>query len=150
MAGIDILVVDDDHPYALYLQRLLQKAGYRVGVEFSGVKALQTMRAEGPDVVLSNTRMAGMSGFETFEQIRRDPDMRHTVVILMTNAATDEEVIRGFRLFSDCHIPRPVNDQELLAFLHRVLRGPADDGWKERRSKHFRDMLARQEQRRDS
>ena len=67
----NILIVEDDIQLRLLLSVILTQAGYRVRSAEDGFSALAEMRAEVPDILLSDLFMSGMSGFELLSVVRR-------------------------------------------------------------------------------
>lgn len=79
-----ILVVDDQ-PLQLKSQRMhLEKAGYRVTVAGSAAEALQALRHETPNLVLSDVMMPGTDGFQLCRALRRDPTHGSLPVVLVS------------------------------------------------------------------
>ena len=80
-----IFVVDDDQDFAQSLADVLDNRGHQVEMAFSGEQAVQKFREQEFDVTLMDVRMPGMSGVESFQEIRRlEPDAQ---VILMTGSS---------------------------------------------------------------
>ena len=84
-----ILVVDDESGIRDILQRFLERRGYQVSVASGGEEALQKIEREGPDVVLLDVIMPGMSGVETLNRIR---EMDESVGVIMVTAVGDEKI----------------------------------------------------------
>jgi CheY-like chemotaxis protein len=67
----NILIVEDDIQLRLLLSVILTQAGYKVRSAEDGFAALAEMRADVPDILLSDLFMSGMSGFELLSVVRR-------------------------------------------------------------------------------
>jgi CheY-like chemotaxis protein len=90
----NLLIVEDDVQLRILLTAILTKSGYRVRVAEDGFAALVQIRADVPDLILSDLYMLGMSGFELLSIVRRRyPEI---TVIAMSSA------------FSGCEIPAGV------------------------------------------
>ena len=88
-----LLIVDDDAPLRLALCDLFGESGYRARCAEDGFSALQEIRQEVPDIVLSDLNMPGMSGFEFLSAVRRSfPAIR---VIAMSGAFSGSGVPPG-------------------------------------------------------
>jgi CheY-like chemotaxis protein len=84
------LVVADDDPIQLKLAvRRLELAGYTVRGAADGEQALALVRAEAPDVVVSDVVMPKLDGFGLCEAVRADPALAHIPVLLITNSSLD-------------------------------------------------------------
>lgn len=67
-----ILVVDDSPTQALQMQMLLENAKYRVGVAEDGVDAMRMVRANHPDLVVTDLEMPNKNGLEVVEEIKQE------------------------------------------------------------------------------
>ena len=69
-AGARVLVVEDDFRTAVFLQRALTQAGYRVELVEDGVAALAAPEAVQPDVVVLDVMLPGLDGLEVARRLR--------------------------------------------------------------------------------
>jgi CheY-like chemotaxis protein len=84
------LVVADDDPIQLKLAvRRLELAGYSVRSATDGDQALELVRADPPDVVVSDVVMPNRDGFALCEAMRTDPALAGVPVLLITNSSLD-------------------------------------------------------------
>jgi CheY-like chemotaxis protein len=67
----NLLIVEDDAQLRILLTAILSQSGYKVRSAEDGFAALAEMRAEMPDLILSDLYMLGMSGFELLSVVRR-------------------------------------------------------------------------------
>jgi two-component system, cell cycle response regulator len=88
-----ILIVDDDYMNRDLLQAHMEVAGFQVLQANNGKKALALAASQQPDLILMDVRMPGMTGIETCEQLKTQPDTAHIPVILIT-AYNDNETMR--------------------------------------------------------
>jgi CheY-like chemotaxis protein len=89
----NLLVVEDDTQLRVLLSAILTQRGYRVRTAEDGFAALEQMRADMPDLILSDLYMLGMSGFELLSVIRRR--FPEVTVVAMSSAFTDGEIPAG-------------------------------------------------------
>jgi CheY-like chemotaxis protein len=88
-----LLIVEDDAELRILLATILTQSGFRVRAAEDGFSALVQIRAEMPDLVLSDLYMIGMSGFELLSVLRRRfPDI---TVIAMSSAFSGGEIPAG-------------------------------------------------------
>lgn len=81
-----VLVVDDEEVIRRTLERALSRAGFVVGTAASAGEALERLRSDGADLLLSDVRMPGMSGIELVPAaLEVDPDL----AVVMLSAAND-------------------------------------------------------------
>ena len=90
-----ILVVDDDVPIQILMQRLLREFGFETVTAGSGEKALEVIRGGvRPDLVLLDMNMPGMSGPDAMQALRAQLDGQVPIVILSGERLDPDEVQR--------------------------------------------------------
>ena len=122
-----ILVVDDDPDFLLVCRTVLQEAGYRVMEAVNGQIALQTMRKEKPDLILLDLMMPKKSGIVMFQELRKDPDMSNTPVIVVTGISEVTGV--DFRNFM---YKQPLRDEKKFVETTGLTKYTIPDGYVEK------------------
>ena len=117
-----ILVVDDDKQIARLVRSYLEQAGYRVSVAYEGNEALQSIRADRPDLIVLDLMLPGKDGWEITRIIRGDKDLSGVPIIMLTARVEDTDKIVGLELGADDYIPKPFNPREVVARVRAVLR----------------------------
>lgn len=107
-----VLVVDDEAAIRYSVSKTLQRVGYSVREATSGEDALDIIRAEPFDVVLTDIRMPpGLDGVELIRRIKdTDPD---TIVILMTAYPSLPTAVEGLRLGAHDYLIKPSSSQDI-------------------------------------
>ena len=124
-----ILAVDDEPNIVRLIQVNLERHGYQVDTASNGVQALEKIRANRPDLVVSDVMMPEMDGFELLSTIKRDPALEDLPIIMLTAKTQDKNVMEGYSRGADMYLTKPFNPAELLAFVKRILQsssGSAD------------------------
>lgn len=117
-----ILIVDDN-PEALFtLEKLLESNQYKVFSAQNGREALELIRSNNFDAVLSDVSMPEMDGFELAAALKGDPELRFIPVVLLTSLENNEDLLKGLDAGADDYIRKPYDSEELLARLHAVMR----------------------------
>jgi len=114
-----ILIVDDEPRMIKFIRLNLELEGYRVSEASNGLKALDKVRTELPDLVLLDVMMPEMDGFETLERIR---EISTVPVIMLTIKAEEEDKVRGLELGADDYVTKPFSPRELSSRIKAVLR----------------------------
>jgi signal transduction histidine kinase/DNA-binding NarL/FixJ family response regulator len=115
-----ILVVDDSMETAHSLAQLLHGWGCQVGVLHDGPTAVDTVPSFLPDLVLLETSLPGLDGFEVARRLRRDhPDGRLTIVALTGNSQASERD-RALKAGFDFYMVKPVEPADLRALVEEV------------------------------
>jgi signal transduction histidine kinase/DNA-binding response OmpR family regulator len=109
-----VLVADDNADMRDYVRRLL--AGrYDVTTAPDGQAALAALRAERPDLLLSDVMMPNLDGFGLLTAIRADTSLRDLPVILLSARAGEEARSEGLDAGADDYLTKPFSARELLA-----------------------------------
>ncbi|MCK8433001.1 SpoIIE family protein phosphatase [Streptomyces sp. D2-8] len=110
-----VVVADDNADMREYLQRLLTGAGYRVAAVTDGMSALDAVRADPPDLVVSDVMMPGLDGLALVAALRSDPRTASIPVVLLSARAGQEASIEGLQAGADDYLVKPFAAAELLA-----------------------------------
>jgi signal transduction histidine kinase/CheY-like chemotaxis protein len=109
-----VLVVDDNADMREYVQRLLAPH-YEVRTASDGVEALAAMRAQPPDLLLSDVMMPRLDGIGLLREVRADPVLARFPVVLLSARAGEEASIEGLEAGADDYLIKPFAARELLA-----------------------------------
>jgi len=115
-----VLVVDDSLTTRMLEQSILESAGYEVELATSGEQGLEKARARRYDLMLVDVEMPGMDGFSVVEQVRADPQLAATPVVLVTSRVSPADLLRGKAAGANAHIAKGEFDQ--VDFLERIDR----------------------------
>jgi PAS domain S-box-containing protein len=117
LAGVRVMVVDDDADVLDLLRRVLTDAGADVHAAASATLALQAWPDARPQVIVSDIGMPEMDGFELLRRLRRLPrdEGGATPAIALTAFARPEDVRQALEAGFDVHLAKPVQPAELLA-----------------------------------
>src|SRR5712692_3571507 len=114
-----ILIVEDDEIFLRPLQRTLEVAGYDVVVTPSGEEALDALKGDDVDLVLTDKRLPGMDGVELVRRVRAEhPDL---AVIVMTAYGTIESAVEAVRLGAADYLVKPLESAELLIVVRHAI-----------------------------
>jgi two-component system response regulator RegX3 len=118
-----ILLVEDEAALSEPLAFLLGREDYEVTVAEDGPTAVSEFDRIGPDLVLLDLMLPGMSGTEVCREIRT----RSAVPIIMLTAKDSEvDIVVGLELGADDYVTKPYSSRELLARIRAVLRRRVD------------------------
>jgi putative two-component system response regulator len=118
MAGMNILIVDDE-PISLRLAaQAIHEAGYGVTTAHDGQEALEILSRGRHQLVVSDWRMPRLSGVELCRVVRSGEFARYIYFILLTGQTRPEEIIEGLAAGADDYINKPFNPAELIQRVH--------------------------------
>jgi CheY-like chemotaxis protein len=109
-----ILVVDDEAPIRLLLEKILQSAGYRVTGVPDGIAALKVAREDPPDLAIVDLSMPGIDGFTVSSMFKRSKTFNVPVLVL-SGRVIEKDVQTALKAGADAFIPKPVGREKLLA-----------------------------------
>jgi two-component system cell cycle response regulator len=118
--GQKILVVDDDQENLRIVSRTLAHEGYQVETAQSGADGLKKIDSFGPDLVLLDINMPGMSGLETLKILRSRES--YVSIMFLTAKSDTQDVIEGLDAGADDYICKPFVLTEFLARVRAQLR----------------------------
>ena len=116
-----ILVVDDDTEIINYM-RMLFSQDYRMITCLDADTALEEMRAEEPNIVLSDVAMPGKDGYQLCQEIKQDIQLSHIPVILVTAKITAENQVEGLNVGADAYVTKPFEPAVLSALIQSQLK----------------------------
>ncbi len=122
--GPKILVVEDSAIQATMLNRLLNQAGYHTEVATDGLAALERLREQEFDLVLSDVNMPRMNGIELCKAITQDKALQKVSVMLVTTLSAPEDICEGIEAGADGYIVKPYREQYLLSKVKQELAAP--------------------------
>jgi PAS domain S-box-containing protein len=118
LAGIPVLVVDDNATNRHILDGMLARWGMKPALAEGGGRALELMRrargkAETFPLVLTDAHMPGMDGFALAERIRRDPTLVGAIIMMLTSGGQRGDVARCREVGVDAYLTKPIRQSEL-------------------------------------
>ena len=125
LKGMRVLVVDDNLTNRRILEILLAGWGMQPALAGGGAEALRTLRqaseANQPfPLVMTDANMPGMDGFQLAEEIRKNPGLSGTAILMLTSAAQRGDAARCREMGLDGYLTKPASQSELLDAVLRV------------------------------
>ncbi|WP_256010379.1 hybrid sensor histidine kinase/response regulator transcription factor [Desertivirga xinjiangensis] len=115
-----ILIVDDNKEILDYLQ-LMFTGRYRITRAINGKDALDKLKEEEPNLIVSDLMMPLMDGNELCSLIKSDVKTSHIPFILLTAKATDEDKLKGLHTGADDYIPKPFHPEILKVRVEKMI-----------------------------
>lgn len=124
LAGVDVLVVDDDRDTCEMLSVVLADRGARVRIGGDFETAMQALRQEWPDVLVSDIGLPGRDGYELVRRVRQStpPDKPRLPAIALTAFTRPEDQASAFEAGFDVHLAKPLKPHELIGAVARMVR----------------------------
>lgn len=119
-----VLTVDDKPDNLLLLQTILESEGFIVELASSGAQAIKKASSCSPDLILLDLMMPDMNGYEVIQFLRQDNQLS-TIPIVLVTAHVHFDIHQGQRLGARDVVHKPIDIDELLNTIDRVLKTTA-------------------------
>ena len=116
-----LLIVDDVEENREVLHQLLQTIGFETRAAAGGAEALVIFDQWQPHLVLMDTRMPEMSGYEAIRRLRARPEGAAVKIISVSAAAFSDDRLQALNAGADDFLSKPVDDVELLEKIGRLI-----------------------------
>jgi DNA-binding NtrC family response regulator len=113
-----ILIVDDDAMVRNVIEQLLQRKGYKIKGVSSGREAIEYLKANRVDLVVSDIIMPEMNGYELLQVIKKS--FPQIGIIMMTGYGDANSVKEALTLGADEYITKPFKGQEVTLIIERA------------------------------
>ncbi len=116
-----ILVVEDDPNIEQLVTFKLKNSGFQVYNAHNGVEALEFLKKNIVNLVVTDIMMPIMGGKELVMELKKNPETKTIPVIMLTSRTLEKEIIEGFSLGVEDYIKKPFSPQELIVRIKTVL-----------------------------
>lgn len=109
------LLVVDDHPDNLRtLSTILTKERYKVRKAISGEVALETVKAEAPDLILLDIKMPNIDGYTVCSILKKSDKTRDIPIIFLSALDSAADKVKGFKVGGVDYITKPFQAEDVL------------------------------------
>ena len=122
MGAARLVVVEDDPDLLEVLRETFVREGYEVLVADDGLRGLELIRRERPDLVCLDVMMPGMDGIEVCRELRADDAFRGLPILMLTAKGEESDVVLGLGIGADDYVVKPARPKELVARVRSLLR----------------------------
>ena len=114
-----ILIIDDEETTVQLIGMLLERRGFEVIKAYNADDGLRKAYRSQPDLVLLDIMMPDMDGWEVCKRLR---DMSDVPIIFLTARGEVRDIVHGLEIGADDYIPKPFDNDELVARIRAHLR----------------------------
>jgi len=115
------LIVDDMATMRRIIRSILNQLGYQnIDEAEDGKVALQKLKQQKYDFVITDWNMPNMTGIELVQAIRKDPDLKHLPVLMVTAEGKKENVIMALKAGVNNYIVKPFTPETLKQKLEQI------------------------------
>jgi len=120
-----ILIIDDTDSDRKIVKRFLNKAGYdNIVIAETGEQGVEMATSEKPDLVITDTMMPGIDGFETCRQIREEHDRDEMKIIVTTGAIDAVDAIKARKLGADDYCVKTSSPEQIVTAVKSLIGEP--------------------------
>ena len=119
---IKILLVDDEPDILEIVGYNLSNEGYQIITAENGVEAVKKAKKELPHLIILDVMMPEMDGIEACEIIRKNENLKDTIITFLTARGEDYSQVAGFDAGADDYITKPVKPKVLISKVKALLR----------------------------
>lgn len=119
--GKKLLVIDDSDQIRWFLKHVFNKE-YQILEARNGQDGINVALKEEPDLILCDVMMPVKDGYETCREIKNDPKMAQTPVVMLTAKVESEDVITGIEAGADDYITKPFDVEILLSKINSLMK----------------------------
>ncbi|MBC8987998.1 response regulator [Pedobacter sp. N36a] len=120
--GYSLLIVEDEPELRLFLLESLKPYFSALFEAEQGLQALELIKTQHPDIILSDVMMPGMDGFALCQLIKEDISISHIPIVLLTTQSDAESRNLGYKLGADAYISKPFELDFLQTILANLLK----------------------------
>ncbi|MFB9056614.1 response regulator transcription factor [Mariniflexile ostreae] len=124
---IKILLVDDEPDILEIISYNLSNEGYQVITAENGLEAVKKAKQTLPHLIILDVMMPEMDGIEACENIRKNPDLKDTIITFLTARGEDYSQLAGFDAGADDYITKPIKPKVLIGKVKALLRRFKED-----------------------
>lgn len=118
----DILLVDDTPDNLRVLSAMLTNQGFEVRKALNGQRAIASVQADPPDLILLDIKMPEMDGYTVCQHLKADPQTQEVPVIFISALDDALDKVRAFAVGGVDYITKPFQEMEVLARIEHQLR----------------------------
>ena len=115
-----VLVVEDEPDAAELFAEMMRVNGFRVVKMFSSTPAISMITQERPDVVILDVMMPDVSGLEVLRYMRREPELMHIPVIVVSAKSMPSDIKIGMEAGASVYLTKPVGYLDLKQAVERL------------------------------
>ena len=129
LAAFEILLVEDSPGDVRLTREALKDAKMHINLHVAsdGIEAMAFLNREGqyadvrrPDLILLDLNLPRKDGRQVLEEIKENPALMTIPIVILTTSASEEDILRSYRLHANCYISKPVDLDGFLKVIKSI------------------------------
>lgn len=126
---VEILLIEDNPGDVRLTEEAFKETDVpnRISVAKDGVEALAMLQrrppytnAVAPDIILLDLNLPRMDGRELLADLKRDPDLAHTPIVVLTTSNAPADIRQAYELGGNCFVTKPVDLDEFMDVVRAI------------------------------
>lgn len=122
MAKKKVLIVDDSPTVVAMTRSMLEESGYEAISASSGPEALESIKAQKPDLILLDVMLPGMDGYQVCRLVKFDESSKNIPVIMLTSRAADSDKEKASQVGADSYLIKSFGDDVLANKIKELIK----------------------------
>jgi len=120
--GKNIIIIEDEFDIREFLTYNLSKEGYSVKAYENPLEALQFIKSNPPDLLLTDWLMPEMDGLDVCKTLKMNQETAHIPIIMITCKSEETDIVTALEIGADDYLTKPFRVKELLVRIKKYLR----------------------------
>jgi DNA-binding response OmpR family regulator len=116
-----VVIADDEPSVRMLVHATMETDGFNLIEAADGDEAWSLIQKHRPSLVLLDVRMPGRTGLEILREIKSEPNLSGTRVILLTASAQESDINAGLLAGADFYLTKPFSPRDLLSKVDEAL-----------------------------
>jgi len=117
-----VMIIEDEPDAAELFAEMMRVSGFRVLKASAGTPAMAMISEQKPDVIVLDIMMPDVSGLEILRYMRREADLAHIPVVIVSAKSMPYEVRQGLEAGASDYLTKPVGFADLKGAVERALK----------------------------
>jgi CheY-like chemotaxis protein len=138
--NIKIVVADDSGTMRIMFKQILNKAGFEnLVMAVNGTDGLEKVKAENPDLVISDWNMPQMDGLEFLQELRKINEFKNLPFIMATAQSDKGQQIAIMEAGGNAHVPKPFDEGQISRAIEKAFSGESNDETPKQKQRQMMD-----------
>ena len=121
-----LLIVDDSLTMRSVIKKTVQMSGFEAEKYLeagSGAEAIEVLKEQKVDLVLSDINMPQMSGIEMLKKVKADPKTASIPVVMISTEGSEERILEAVKSGASGYLKKPFQPEEIRVLMEKALGG---------------------------